>query len=460
MKKILNRLLYKVYSYFKYREKFFEKKFYSEYYLKKIYNSGEDCAINGKLEIISPENLHLGNNVHIGRNAFFDARGGLFIGDHTHISRNVTIYTSNPYYEGDLIPFNNNLIPGNVKIGKGVWIGMNVSILPGVNIGDGAIIGMGSVISKHVGECEIIVSQKQRKIGERNKTLFYKKLNENSIGGINGKPIFNKNFEKISLMEKLKRKEGHQICFVFSTGRSGSNSIASFLNKHENIDAYHEPFYSHFKVLSLNYLTGKISEEKVEEELKKIYSMVNLSKAGSVYVESDQKLVPFINILNKIFPHSKMIWLIREPSSFVKSAKSRGWFDKDDPEFFKNTVVVKPNFSSDAVRVTGDLVGMEKEEWEKLNQEEKLVWYWDYWNKKIHTAFNHIPMENKFVLKLNELESKQEDLLRFLELKNPGNIKPKKTNQVKQKHKKQYDGIELHNFKLKFKDSNEYYKSL
>jgi serine acetyltransferase len=32
-----------------------------------------------------------------------------------------------------------------VMIGKGVWIGANVTVLPGVDIGDFAIIGAGSV---------------------------------------------------------------------------------------------------------------------------------------------------------------------------------------------------------------------------------------------------------------------------------------------------------------------------
>lgn len=37
-----------------------------------------------------------------------------------------------------------------VKIGNGVWIGMNATILKGVTIGDGAVIGAGSIVSKNV----------------------------------------------------------------------------------------------------------------------------------------------------------------------------------------------------------------------------------------------------------------------------------------------------------------------
>jgi acetyltransferase-like isoleucine patch superfamily enzyme len=39
---------------------------------------------------------------------------------------------------------------GEVRIGSGVMIGANCTILPGVTIGDGAIVGAGSVVHKDV----------------------------------------------------------------------------------------------------------------------------------------------------------------------------------------------------------------------------------------------------------------------------------------------------------------------
>lgn len=45
---------------------------------------------------------------------------------------------------------------GNMEIGHDVWIGMSALILPGVSIGDGAIVGAGSIVTKNVGDYEIV----------------------------------------------------------------------------------------------------------------------------------------------------------------------------------------------------------------------------------------------------------------------------------------------------------------
>ena len=38
----------------------------------------------------------------------------------------------------------------NIKIGKNVWLGAHVVVLPGVEIGDNAVIGAGAVVIKNV----------------------------------------------------------------------------------------------------------------------------------------------------------------------------------------------------------------------------------------------------------------------------------------------------------------------
>lgn len=142
---------------------------------KKIKNKGIDLRIHGKVTIINPNMVKIGNYVRIGTGAFFSCAGGLSIGDNTQFSRNVTIYTNNHDIEGISIPYDNKIVCKSVNIGRSVWIGMNVTITPGVSIEDGAIIGMGTVVSKDVPKGAIVVGARQRIIGYRDLEDFAKK---------------------------------------------------------------------------------------------------------------------------------------------------------------------------------------------------------------------------------------------------------------------------------------------
>ncbi len=149
--------------------------------LLRIKNRGTNVEVMGYTRFLNPESIVLGNNVRIGYGCFFFGKGGIHVGDNTIISRNVTIYSSNHNFLGDMIPYDSSHIHKPVVIGRGVWIGMGVSITPGVNIGDGAIIGMGSVISKNVAQGAIVVGTGQREITSRNIDKFYQLLEANQI---------------------------------------------------------------------------------------------------------------------------------------------------------------------------------------------------------------------------------------------------------------------------------------
>ena len=62
-----------------------------------------------------------------------------------------------------------------------VWIGIGVIVLQGVHIGKGAVVCAGAVVTKDVGEYEIVAGVPAKKIGERNKDLDYKCLWETPL---------------------------------------------------------------------------------------------------------------------------------------------------------------------------------------------------------------------------------------------------------------------------------------
>lgn len=92
-------------------------------------------------------NLHIGENVFINEGCEFQDQGGITIGDGTQIGPQVVIATLNHDTEPSKRRW---LHPSPVTIGRNVWIGAHVTIVPGVTIGDDAVIGAGAVVTKDV----------------------------------------------------------------------------------------------------------------------------------------------------------------------------------------------------------------------------------------------------------------------------------------------------------------------
>jgi acetyltransferase-like isoleucine patch superfamily enzyme len=105
--------------------------------------------------------LTIGDGVFINKGVVLEDSGGLSIGDGTHIGCNSVIMTTD-HSPGDIKKL--ELRP--VRIGRDVWIGANVSVLPGVTIGDGAIIGAGSVVTTDIEPYVVAVGAPARKVRE------------------------------------------------------------------------------------------------------------------------------------------------------------------------------------------------------------------------------------------------------------------------------------------------------
>ncbi len=101
-----------------------------------------DCDILGS-------GITLGNNVFINRKCYFDLSGKVFIDDNVNIGHGVTFITTH-HKIGNSHHRCGYCIGQDIKVGKGAWIGANVSILPGVTIGEGAIVATGAVVTKDV----------------------------------------------------------------------------------------------------------------------------------------------------------------------------------------------------------------------------------------------------------------------------------------------------------------------
>lgn len=100
------------------------------------------------------KNITLGKRVFINSGCKFQDQGGVVIGDDCLVGHNTVMATLNH----DLSPSRRaDMHPARIVIGRNVWIGSNVTILPGVTIGDNAVVAAASVVTKDVPENAIMV---------------------------------------------------------------------------------------------------------------------------------------------------------------------------------------------------------------------------------------------------------------------------------------------------------------
>lgn len=141
---------------------------------------GRDCAVLMSIRCSNPKDIHIGNRVFIGADAWIDCikqygdqtfmprleiGDGTQIGHHSHIMviGHMTIgkgvMMANKVYVSDNLHgyedvtrscIDQPLVHRPVEIGDEVWLGENVSVLPGVKIGRHSVIGANSVVSRDI----------------------------------------------------------------------------------------------------------------------------------------------------------------------------------------------------------------------------------------------------------------------------------------------------------------------
>lgn len=112
-----------------------------------------DCDIESPLifhNCKDYKNLIIGNNCHIGKNAFLDLKAPVVIEDAVTISMCTIILT---HFDAGKSPLKEHGFPdlnGKVLFKKGCYIGANAIILHGVTIGECVVVGAGAVVTKDV----------------------------------------------------------------------------------------------------------------------------------------------------------------------------------------------------------------------------------------------------------------------------------------------------------------------
>lgn len=422
-KSLIRRGCFKIYKFIELAKKIIAEEKRDEL-ISKFKDVGYGVRLNGfNWYVSSPNRLIIGNNVHIGDDAYLKTEGGLVIGDNTHISRRLTVYTVNHNYKGSRLPYDDTLLKASVYIGKNVWIGMNVSITPGVKIGEGAIIGMGSIITRDIEPFEIVGLPKVRTLKERDYEHYERLNKKNLYGGKNGEVIDVNRFYS-SYVEIPDNK----ICFVLGTGRCGSKSIANNLNKHKDIYAKHEDI-KQFIRLSTEYAHGEKNVREVKNEVLSIFESKTLKNyQNELILHSDQRLWNMVPILKELFPKAKFIHLIRDGRDTVRSMYARNWFVDNELEINKHEWA--------EYRLNGYLAGdVDEEKWKNWGAFERCCWYWSYINESISKEL--LTQQKSYLIKLENIDDNLSDFLEFLDV-DKHNFNFDKYNAVKKSNLKKY----------------------
>ena len=100
-----------------------------------------------------------GRNVFVNSGAVFLDQGGIVIGDDVKIGPNVTFVTSNHPLDPE---HRSDIISERITVGRNVWIGANVTVLPGVTIGDDSVVAACSVVTRDVPEGNLVMGSPAR----------------------------------------------------------------------------------------------------------------------------------------------------------------------------------------------------------------------------------------------------------------------------------------------------------
>lgn len=119
-----------------------------------------DCTLHGPLDI--------GNEVAINHHCILDGgRVGIKLHDQVRIAAYSHLYAFDHGMQLDQPIYQQPMRSQGIEIGRDVWLGAHVGVKDGVKIGDRAIVGMQSMVTKDVGEKEIVAGNPARFIRYR-----------------------------------------------------------------------------------------------------------------------------------------------------------------------------------------------------------------------------------------------------------------------------------------------------
>jgi len=188
--------------------------------------------------------------------------------------------------------------------------------------------------------------------------------------------------------------------FILSTGRAGTKFLATLMGHASNVVSYHEaePRLQYFSDFAYHN-QSKIEVLKKMIDAARMELVLDAYIKNKVYVECNQCLTFFAPAIREFFKRSKFVHIVRHPGDFVKSAVQKGWH------------------KNDSIWESGRVKMANKNEWEKVDQVEKLSWVWYTTNQFIEDFTNSIVAGSAIAFRIEDLfnnEASVRELFNFI----------------------------------------------
>ena len=199
-------------------------------------------------------------------------------------------------------------------------------------------------------------------------------------------------YKRITKRERLIEFSDDKPCvFVMSTGRVGSMTLASLLERSDNLIALHEPKPSLYPISKAIYQqdTDINIWDQVFMSLRQS-QFDNSLELGRGYVETSPQSTFLAPVIASAIPNVRFIHLVRNPADVIRSGMRRGWYDGHPAD--KNRIV--PRADSDFYS-----------RWLEMTSFQKNAWLWNETNRWILDFLISIPNDRQFTLYSEELYS-------------------------------------------------------
>lgn len=129
-----------------------------------------DAAISPNVWFAEPERISIGARARIGARCCLWAgpsKGRIDIGEDALLGPDVMITAANYRFDDGAPVTDQDMAEADVRLGRDVWLGAKVVVLPGVEIGDGAVVGAGAVVTRSLPPMSVAVGAPARVVGAR-----------------------------------------------------------------------------------------------------------------------------------------------------------------------------------------------------------------------------------------------------------------------------------------------------